>query len=162
MFRILLIIGCCWAFTGCVVPRALEVEGDAGTYGRPVIDVNLSSPPFGDLTEKMSSESRDFHVWVSDPDSKRLNINVFLRSDYTKPVPVSKKEWDFTDTTEPHGIPFKIQWLCRDHVKTTNVQRVLELHVSDGGFVNTGDQRVAAQENGNVTSAHWQLTCVVN
>lgn len=159
MLRTLPIWGCL-ALTNCVVPRALELEGDAGTSGRPRIERHNADPPLGPLTMKVDERSKGFFLWIRDPDSLEIDINVFLDGDYTAVLPVSKKKHKFTDTKVSNGINFEILWLCRDLVKTTDDTKILQLYVSDGGFMTTGDLRKPTQENGHTDDVMWKLTCI--
>ncbi len=146
---------------GCVIPNALELEADAGGTRPPVIDRERTTPALYELTRQTDDDDVDFFVWVKDPDSLVLSVNLFLdgtEDAYGAPVPVSKQTHTFTDSSTVNGMNFRVTGICGG--QALNQIIALELWVSDGGFVTSGDQRKPLQADGNTDSVMWQLLCV--
>lgn len=152
---------------GCVVPQDLEVQSEGNT--RPKILSDGTTPELGKKFTEFRTESLSptlnkeyFTVVIREPDEQTLKIRVFLNGDYTKLIQISQDTLPYSPeiSEEDRAIPFYIEGLCDEGApKTDDGPHVLEIYVSDEGFLDGAADLREPGPYGLRDNALWRFGC---
>jgi hypothetical protein len=125
---------------GCVLPAPLVLEEDAGTGGRPqIVRDRLKDPPYPEFDHRPDSDDDglEFEIYLRDPDSELLTIRMFLDSNYTTRLPISKETLarDPSEFGQTQVLITNLRGLCGQLITDLQVWHPLEVWVSDAGFI---------------------------
>lgn len=143
---------------GCVVPPALTLESDGGQNTRPrILEANTTPPP-GSKTYRQSEDPL-FTITVVDPDRQVLYGRMFMDRRYDR-VFVGGESQTGPSAQPELAMTFRVNGICGELVQFVLGAHLLEVYISDSGFVSTGpDLRVPLAGGARVNDS-WQITCL--
>ncbi len=148
---------------GCIVPPRLEQVNDGGENRAPRIISESTTPPPGELDIEQTAAGSTplvispFTIAIDEPDKQPLTLRVFLNRKYSKVVPISSDKTTGGEVLQSKR--FNISGLCDHLVDSVLGSHLLELYVSDSGFVDTGTDLREVNAGGMRTNAIWELKC---
>jgi len=143
--------------SGCVIPPRLQEVADGGENRAPSV-ITASTTPRPGAFDHNQQKVATFNVALQDPDRQALTLRIFLDRKYDKVVPISSSVTPGGE--ELQSKLFTISGLCDQLVDSVLGAHLLELYVSDGGFVDSGSDLRVVQQGALGTSVIWELKCV--
>lgn len=146
---------------GCVIPPRLDFDADAGVNTAPVIVEENTFPRPGPLSVYQANPGETittpFNIAIKDPDKQPLTAQVFLDGKYGQKVPISNNQTPGGAVNQ--GLFFNIDGLCDDLVDSPDGKHFLDLYVTDGTFVASGDDLRQVTVGSGWDSVNWVVTC---
>lgn len=122
------------AGAGCVVPPPLEKEVDGGVNRPPAIIWGSVKPNIGNVTDTDSATTlRYFNIGFTDLDKDVIHARLFVDGKYHDYIPISAEKTQGGRTKD--SILFTVTGLCALHIKETVCDHMVEVYISDGGFI---------------------------
>jgi hypothetical protein len=149
--------------SACIVPTHLEeMEADGGENHRPQIRRDLTRPPGDTFTAYQTPEGsgelrrQEFTLAVKDPDNQELYVRMFIDRQYDAWIYDGVSE---ATAEETRSIRFEVPGLCDDKVNGEVDTFFLEIYVSDGLFLDEGQDLRLVEPGGYRDGISWDLVC---
>lgn len=150
---------------GCVLPEDLHSPQEHAPH---IVPEHTQPPPGKPFSLPQSAtngarESQTFTIIVIDPDDQELRTRAFIDGRYDRALALNN---DRVDSPPPgildgrRGYFFDVEALCDDKVNHELGRHVLELYVSDTGFVARGSDLRQPNPGGLRDSLLWVFNCI--
>jgi len=143
------------ALGGCVIPPDLQLMQDGGVANTaPWIKTAVTTPrPNTTVLHRKKDDPLVFAVSLVDDEKQVLSLRFFKDREYATEVQISR------DTTTGGVVEQDVIFTISGFCDQAPFPKLLELYVSDNGFVSSGSDLRKVNEGGLSTSTGWDLTC---
>ncbi|MBK8480512.1 MAG: hypothetical protein IPL40_04985 [Proteobacteria bacterium] len=150
---------------GCILPEDLHSPQE---HAPRIVPEHTQPPPDQVFSFPQSATSgprptQTFSTIVIDPDEQELRTRAFVDGRYDRALALNNDRVD----SPPRGILdgrrgyfFDVEGLCDDKVNRELGRHVLELYVSDSGFVGRGSDLRQPNAGGLRDSLLWVFNCI--